>query len=494
MPLYDSIKRLVRHSAVYGLGHILSRSVGFILLPLYTNFFSTAGFGVAGLGITWLTVLTLLYSYGLDAGFMRYYILAEGEARRRIFATALSTLTLTSLFFSLLLVWQAPLLVELLFGADARATGIDLILILRYLAGTLLCDTVAFIPLLVLRADEKSWLYIAIKAGSALLFLGANLLFIISWRMGVEGMFLAHLVSSAVTLMLAVPVMIRTGFGRPSLPWLRRLLDFGLPFLPTGLAIALLDSGDRLLLERLASASAAGLYNAGAKVGMIMALLVAAFRFAWQPYFLATSRESGAREIFGRILTWMVAVCLTLFLLVSFFIEKLMHLRIAGLSFFGASFWQSAEVVPLIMLAYLFYALYLVFEAALYLQQKSGLIALVTLAGVVLNIASNLLLIPALGPLGAAWSRAIAYGAMAAGLCWLAQHHYPIPYEWPRLARLSLWAFLLFAVAAAVPAASHLAVCLALMAFWPFLLYATVLEPEEQQKIGGFLRKIFVHY
>ena len=97
MSLYQPIKRLVRHSAIYGIGHILSRSVGYFLLPLYTNLFSTGGFGVAGLALTWLTVFTLLYAYGLDAGFMRFYILAGQERQRRaIFTTAMWTLTLSS--------------------------------------------------------------------------------------------------------------------------------------------------------------------------------------------------------------------------------------------------------------------------------------------------------------------------------------------------------------------------------------------------------------
>ena len=66
MSLYQPIKRLVKHSAVYGVGHVLSRSVGFLLLPLYTNLFSTDGFGVAGLAMTWLSILTLLFNNASD--------------------------------------------------------------------------------------------------------------------------------------------------------------------------------------------------------------------------------------------------------------------------------------------------------------------------------------------------------------------------------------------------------------------------------------------
>ena len=492
MSLYQPIKRLVRHSAIYGIGHILSRSVGFFLLPLYTNLFSTGGFGVAGLAMTWLTVFTLLYAYGLDAGFMRFYVLASQERERRaIFSTAMWTLSLSSLFFSLLLVLFAPRLVALFFGADARTAGVDLVMIIRLLAGILFCDTAAFIPLLLLRADEKSWLYVLIKTGSAMVLLAANLYCILHLKMGVEGLFAANLAASALTLLALVPLLLRSGGGHFSRDWLRQLLRFGLPFLPTGLAIALLDSADRLLLERLDSVAAAGLYSAGARVGMVMGLLVAAFRFAWQPYFLATSREKEAKKIFSRILTYMVAACLTLFLLMSLFIDELLRLRVGGYSFFGEPFWASARVVPPIMLASLFYALYLVFEAALYLEKKSGLIALVTIAGVGVSLALNLLLIPQWGPLGSAWARVIAYACMAMGLFVFAQRCYPVPWEWSRLLQLCLSAALIYALGKLPLLHPPVAVRLALFAAWPLLLAAAgFFRGEEREIIRGFFRKI----
>ncbi|HOT96665.1 MAG TPA: oligosaccharide flippase family protein [bacterium] len=488
MSLYQPIKRLVKHSAVYGLGHVLSRSVGFLLLPLYTNIFSTDGFGVAGLAMTWLTILTLLYSYGLDAGFMRFYILASQERERRaIFTTATLALSCTSLIFSLLLGLLAPHLVTLFFGAGARGTGIDLVLLIRLLAGILFCDTAAFIPLLLLRAEEKSWLYVLIKVGSALVLLAANLYCILAAGMGVEGIFIANLVSSALTLAAALGVLLHSGAGRLSRDWLKQLLRFGLPFLPTGLAIALLDSADRLMLERLDSVAAAGLYNAGAKVGMIMGLLVAAFRFAWQPYFLATSRENEAKKIFSRILTWMLAACLALFLLMSLFVDELLRLRIDGYTFFGSAFWESSRVVPLIMLASLFYALYLIFEAALYLEKKSGLIALVTLAGVAVNLAVNFWLIPLYGPLGSAWARAIAYAGMALGLYGFAQRYYPIPYEWLRILRLVLCSAAVFGLAMLPALRSSTVLRAFLLASWPLLLWGSGFFRSSAGEKSGFL-------
>ncbi len=41
-----SLKRLTKHSAVYGIGNIVTRLVTFLLLPLHTNQLNTNDFGV----------------------------------------------------------------------------------------------------------------------------------------------------------------------------------------------------------------------------------------------------------------------------------------------------------------------------------------------------------------------------------------------------------------------------------------------------------------
>ncbi len=495
MSLTKSITRLLRHSAVYGLGHILNRSVGFFLLPLYTHLFTQEAYGIAGLATTYLTVLTLLYCYGLDAGFMRFYILAEeGEERRRIFSSAFTTLLGSSLVISFLLYAAAPVLAPLLFSQAAIPVGVDLVHMIRLIVGILFCDTVAFIPLLLLRAEEKSSLFILLKISNGMVNLVLNVLFIALWHQGVAGIFYANLISSALLLVMVLPIILRNGWRIPHSNLVRQLLSFGLPFLPTGFAIALLDSGDRILLERLDSVAAVGVYNAGAKVGMIMALLVAAFRFAWQPYFLSTSKDQDAQTIFARIFTYILLTCVALFLVVSFFIDELVRLRIAGYSLLGESFWAGSQVVPLIMLAYLFYAMYLVFEAALYLKGKSGLIALVTLAGLAVNILANIALIPQWGPTGAAWARALAYAAMALGLLFFSQKHYYIPYEWGRLVRLALVSSGFYLLALTSPFQTYPWARLLLLSAWPFgLLVSGFFLPGEREKLRGFLSRIFVH-
>jgi len=77
MSIFNSVKRLLKHSAVYGMGHILNRMIVFLLLPLHTNVFNEAEMGVAGVMFSWLAIFTVVYTYGLDTAFFRFYILDD---------------------------------------------------------------------------------------------------------------------------------------------------------------------------------------------------------------------------------------------------------------------------------------------------------------------------------------------------------------------------------------------------------------------------------
>ncbi len=490
MSLLVSMKRLFRHSAIYGLGHIINRSIGFLLLPLYTNLFSGEAFGVAGVLMTWQALLTLIYVYGLDAGFLRYYIAAEDESRRRtIFSTTLISLLITSVTLSGVLWLAAPRLSEWLLQEPVSVT-FSLDLLIRLVIAALLCDTLAFIPLLVLRAEEKSVSYIALKILNVTVNLAANLYFIFYRKQGVEGIFWANLVSSAFTLTMTLPLIKRRAALSFSSPLLKKLFLFGLPALPSGLAIALMDSVDRIFLERLASLQSVGLYNSGSKLGMSMALLVAAFRFAWPPFFLSVAKQADAESVYRRALTYLIAVCFFVFLLISIFLDPISRLSIGPYHLIGPEYWPANRIVPVILLAYIFYAAYLNFYVGVYLKEKTVTIIWATLAGVMVNLLANRALIPSLDIDGAAWARLLSYAAMAGSLYVFSQKYYPIRYEWKRLLHLSLVTAVLFTLARTPAVKAHIWLGVLLLLGFPLLLAVTgFFYQEERAPIRRFLHK-----
>jgi O-antigen/teichoic acid export membrane protein len=67
------IRRLARHSAIYGLGGILSRLLAVLLLPLYTSYLGTKGFGKIEIVTALTTVLVIVLGAGISSAFFRFY-------------------------------------------------------------------------------------------------------------------------------------------------------------------------------------------------------------------------------------------------------------------------------------------------------------------------------------------------------------------------------------------------------------------------------------
>jgi len=437
MSIYTSVKRLFKHSAIYGLGYIFNRVIVFLLLPLHTNIFPKSAMGVANLVYVYVGMLTIIYTFGLDVAFFRFYMLEDDEeAKKRIFTTAFLTVVATAIIFSGLLFFGAEHVARLAFSEEVRDLTIDLTRLIKLGSGILLFDALGFIPFLILRAEEKSVAFISYKFINVFINLAFNLFFILYLKQGIDAIFRANLIASVVTFVLLLPNALKFLNLSYSRVTLRELFLFGIPYLPSTLSVWAMDSIDRIFLEHFKNVDAVGLYAQGAKLGMFMALFVAAFRFAWHPFFLATSKQEDAKQVFSKILTYVVLACGVVFLFFSLFIDDIVHIRFGSFTILGEDYWSATVVVPVIFLAYIFYAAYLNFLIGIYLYKKTKYLPLVTMTAMIGNLVANYTLIPRLGIMGAAWSRLIAYIIMATLLYFFARRFYPVKYEWGRIIKL----------------------------------------------------------
>ncbi len=437
--MLTSIKRLTRHSAVYGFGHIVSRLVNFVLLPLHTNWLTPADFGVSTLVFSVLAIMTIVYTFGLDAAFLRYFILSDDpKKRKQVFSTAFWAVCAFAALFTVLMYGFA--------GTVSRwviSEG-DYSRLFRLTSLILLFDALAFLPLLYLRAEERSRQFVLMKFINVLINVAMNVLFLVYLRKGVEGIFWANLWASAVTFVLTLPILFRN-IGR-LFSWtdFNELLKFGLPYVPAALAVVVLDLGNRFILEKMAGLEITGIFSAGYKLGIFMSLVVAAFRFAWPPFFLSTSKQENAKDVFAKVLTYFVFVAAVIFLAISFFVDELVRLKIFGWTIFGEDYWKGTVVVPVVLLSYLIYGIYVNFMVGIYLEKKTSYLPIITGVGAAANIFANILLIPIFGMMGSAYATLLGYAVMAILLYAFAQKYYPISYEFSRIFKLAVVAVVIF--------------------------------------------------
>ena len=104
------------------------------------------------------------------------------------------------------------------------------------------------------------------------------------------------------------------------------------------------------------------------------------------------------------------------------------------------------RVVPLVGLAFFFYGLYIILTAGVYAKGRAGSLPFIVGTGACVNIAINILLLPKIGFIAAAYSTLIAHVLMAVLLYFIVRRFYPVPYEYGRLGKICVAGTIVFVV------------------------------------------------
>ncbi|MFO7891617.1 MAG: oligosaccharide flippase family protein [bacterium] len=482
--MYRKIYTLTKHSLVYGFGYIITRSIGFVLLPVHTNYLTTAEYGVVGLLFASLAILNVIYRYGIDVAFLRFFIMEEEKAgKKRIFSTAFISILVSGIFFSIIINVFPQFLSQTIFQDKSY------VVLIRLASGILIADALTEIPFRILRAEERSFSFCLLKFLNVAANFSLNIIFIIHLKKGIEGVFLANLISSVFTLITVFPIVFKWVRLSIVLKILKDLLSFGIPYIPSLLSVIIMGQIGRFFLDRMVSAEATGIFNAGYKLGMFMSLVVTAFRFAWHPFFLSVSKEKNAKEIYAKVLTYFIIVVGFIFLTISFFLKEIVHIQIFGITLFGKKFFPGLSIVPIVMLAYVAYGVYINFIVGIYMKKKTLYLPLITGSGAIVAIISNFILVPLWGIFGAAISTFIAYLSMAVILYIINQKLYKIDYEFSKIFKIIILYALIYCIGTIFFSNLIMVKIGILLSVVPFLWIFDILSKEEKTIIFSIFRK-----
>ncbi len=427
----DKIKKLSKDTLLYGISTIVGRFLNFILVPFYTNVFSPAENGIFNNVYAYIAFFNVVYIYGMDAAFMKFYSSAEQSKKKDTFSTPYIFVLGTTLFLSLLLIIFKSSFLELMELKQEYSS------LHSYLILILLFDTIALVPFANLRLHRRVIKFTSIKITNIIINLSLNLILILYFKMGIEAIFIANLAASAFSFTVLTPDIIKNLHLRIDKQILKKMLYFGLPYLPASISSTIVQVIDRPIVQAMTSTDTLGIYSANYKLGIFMMLFVTMFNFAWQPFFLTNAKEENAKELFSKILSLFLLVASFIWILLTLFVDDFARLEILpGRSIIGKEFLSGLTIVPIILLAYLFNGIYYNFQAGLYIEEKTKYFPAVTGLGALVNIGANILLIPVLGIMGAALATLFAYISMAAGLFYFSQKVFEIKYEYSRIIKV----------------------------------------------------------
>ena len=170
-PLDYYIKNFFGQSAVYGIGDIGTKVLNLLLIPIHTTFISVTEYSMYSLFILFYSFGLTFYLFGINSGFLRYYLDNEYK-KARIFNTAFLFLSLFTVLLSIFIVffstWFSEVLFDNVFYRD-----------LFYYGGLILIfESLSTIVLLVYRAQNNPKGYVTALLVKMCVVLISNVIFL----------------------------------------------------------------------------------------------------------------------------------------------------------------------------------------------------------------------------------------------------------------------------------------------------------------------------
>lgn len=476
--MLNRIKSTVKHSIVYGIGTVTTKLIGFILLPLYTKHITVSEYGILGVLEITILILSQVLIFGQPNAYMRFYEEDQYRGKRKS--------TLFTLFISLFIIAILLNVIGQLFSgriASFFSNPKEYTIYIKLCFAIISLRILNTLFLAVLRIKEKSALYAFASVLRILIILGLNIYFVAFAKIGIRGILYAYVIGNGIMLFVLFPRMLIEMIPKFAPSTLKAAFIFGFPLIFTSLAGMLLNMGDRYILKILTNYNEVGLYNLGYKVaGVLNVLLIQSFSLALLPMAYKMYGKKGDKRYYSKMQTYFVFVLFWAGLVLALFGKELIKLLALN-----PDYWTAYQVVPYIILAYVFSGAKYIASLGLYLKRKTKYIAYTTIGATILNIGLNFLLIPQYRMIGAAIATVISFIALYAATYFISNHFYKIPYENIKLLKMLILSIIIFSLSiltGQLHIVSRILLKFLLVVSFPFILYSMKFyEPIELERI-----------
>ncbi|MBP9192452.1 MAG: oligosaccharide flippase family protein [Ignavibacteria bacterium] len=435
--MLEKLKSLSKDTMIYGTNTIVGRFLNFFLVPFYTNIFLPAEFGIVAILYSYIAILNVFFSIGLESGYMKFDSTEEVGTKKQNFSNPYLIVFFNSLILSGLM---------FIFSSDLTGVfqiGQNYSYLIKYSALILFFDTIILIPFAFLRLNNKAKSFAGLKILNIVINVSLNLILVLYFKLGIEAIFISNLAASVVTFLMLLPLLIKNMDISFNKELVTELLRFSLPYIPAGIAANIVQIIDRPILKYLTDDKTVGIYQANYRLGIFMMLIVSMFEYAWRPFFLNNAKDPNAKSIFSKVLTYFLIGGSFIFLILTVFIKDIVKMDLPyGFHLIGESYWAGLNIVPVILFAYLLNGMYVNFMAGIYIEKKTKYLPLITGLGAVSNVIANFILIPEFSYMGAAISTLISYFVMMIGLYYVSNKYYRINYEYKNIGLIFLSLFI----------------------------------------------------
>ncbi|MFM2395176.1 MAG: hypothetical protein RLZZ546_3159 [Bacteroidota bacterium] len=449
-----ALKKLAGETAIYGLSHILPRVLNFIIMtPYLTNKFSKYDYGIYSELYAYATIIISLMVFRMDTAYFRFATKSDKNQEAKVYSTTFGIMAFVSTLIVLTMLFWSDHIANFL-GYHGEAYYV------KWFAMILALDAYTTLIYGKFRLEERPMrflfyrvLNVVINVILILFFLEVMPLLspsfnekistILHIQKKIDYVFMSNLLASLFVFILMTPEFfkIKRTFDKKLM---LDVLKYSFPLVIIVVAgninqsIAVPLQNFWLEGSAIENKSMSGLYSGVSKLAIFLNLFTTAFNYAAEPFFFRQAAKDNKHQMNGVISKVFTIFSIIVILGTYFYLDFVLYLL-------GKEFRDATEIVPILLIAYLFLGLYYNFSIWYKLADKTKIGAYISISGVLITLILSFIFIPWLGIIGSAIACLICY-IFEAFVCYkLGQKYFPIEYPIKSILKYVILAsFLLF--------------------------------------------------
>jgi O-antigen/teichoic acid export membrane protein len=429
------VRFLAGQSLIYGTGTILTQGIAFFLIPLYTQYLAPDAYGVLAVANAIISILVSVFSLGLPYAAIRFFFdTADSLQRKRIIGTIWLALVMATAGFSIALFAFGPLLSQWFFPDIPFFPYLFLALLITGF------QVLRTFPLAFFRAQEDAKRFVIFSFGAFLLTVAFSILLVAAMRAGPTGALVARLIAYAIVAVAATVVLLRYAKLNFQPRLARSALAFGIPLVPSALFGWLLRLSDRVIMQLFVNLSDIGIYTLGYQLGESVSMLGSAINSAWSPFYYRTFQEHEERApaILAPIITYIMMITIGLSLALAMLSPEIIEVMAQP------DYHDAYLIVPWIAVSSVIQVFNWISRQGIMYAKSTYWDPVIYLLGGGVNLGLNIVLLPRVGYMAAAWTTLIGFGVMGVAMLVVSQRVRPMKYEIRRLVMLIIAAAVVY--------------------------------------------------
>lgn len=434
--MLNKLRNIGKESAVYGLGNVLNKLLGFILIPLYNNHISIDDFGILSIFEISIMFLSVVLNFGIHIAHQRFFYIEKNNGTYGKF--------LFNCFVGNLLLAFTAILPLLIFSNHLSGTFFDSqnqTANMQIALWIILIEVLYNYPLQILQFESKPFQFLLLNAFKLILSFGLTIYLVKNFAMGINGILNARLAGALLSLLFALfIVIIPKWVMRFDFKVVLNAIRFGFPLIISTIATTVFLLSDRYMLKWLSTDAEVGKYGFGLKIANFINLIF--IQTIGLSYFPSVMKSEGAEDntrYYRKMLTYYCFLIALIILSFLFFYRDILSLIVKN-----KDYWEGLNVVPFLSLSFMIMGMNYFVGVGLFLSKKTNYYIVPSFMAAVINFCSNFLLIPRYGMIGAGISVILAQIVYTSILSYLAGRQLKIGFEWKKVFSIYAIAFLIF--------------------------------------------------